>query len=391
MHVQAPGGASVPLNGSITFGEFFIGVSLHGQGAVYDVQVDTGSSDFAVVSSRVKAVPSLPHYNPWAAGVPLTSCAAPLSGCDPTSCPAQCKYALTYLDGSGFTAALFNDTVSFPGAAPSTMAVPVDVGAIVKQSKGFETAPIGGIVGVAFQTESEVNAPTFVDRLVATHGVRDSFAMCLDPGADTGTMVLGAPPSIAPFVFTPLIQRSFYVVNVSHMAVGGLPPLAVPAATYNSGQAIVDSGTTDFLIPNAAYSAMAAAMRSLCRTTNLVGVCGVKPKSSLLNGYCYSMTTAQRDAFPVLHVGFANGVSVDVHPNTYLTPQDAGSAYLCLNVVGGPESDGTILGDVVMRGYTTLFDRVGNQVGFAPRQPGVACNAQAIPTHPKLAPMRTFQ
>ncbi len=38
----------------------------------------------------------------------------------------------------------------------------------------------------------------------------------------------------------------------------------------------------------------------------------------------------------------------------------------CLGIVASSNSGGTIMGDVLMQAFTTVFDRVNSRVGFAP-------------------------
>ncbi len=51
---------------------------------------------------------------------------------------------LTYLDNSGFTAEVYNDTVSLVQANAETTAVSF-VGAIINATAGFENAPESGV------------------------------------------------------------------------------------------------------------------------------------------------------------------------------------------------------------------------------------------------------
>ena len=46
----------------------------------------------------------------------------------------------------------------------------------------------------------------------------------------------------------------------------------------------------EFVMPDAAYNATAAAMTALCSTTHLVGVCKTPYNASLFNSNCFPMT-----------------------------------------------------------------------------------------------------
>lgn len=52
--------------------------------------------------------------------------------------------------------------------------------------------------------------------------------------------------------WTPLLQETYYVVNMTDMLVDG-GSIGVPSHIYNDGETIVDSGTTDLSIPHSAY------------------------------------------------------------------------------------------------------------------------------------------
>lgn len=363
---------SVPLDGSVAFGEYYIALSFGTDTDKFNVQVDTGSSDLAVVSSRLPSPPAkLPVYNPWA----HSDTASPVP-CSSSSVYCSCKsnvcdYSISYLDGSGYTADVFEDTITFPGSALKVRSI---TGAIVKQSKGFESAPVAGIVGVAYRNESEILAPTIIDSLVESGDIRDSFSLCLDQGTQSGAMTFGAMGSGGgSAVYTPILSQTFYVVNFLSLTVGSASsPLPIPPRVYNAGQAIVDSGTTDFLIPSSAYGALHQSFLSLCSSgSKLTGVCGLSKANSLFGDYCFDMTEADISAFPTLTVSLqgttSDSIQLAVTPDMYLTLDTPGSTLRCLGIVGVPEADGTILGDVVMRGFVTYFDRANSQVGFAPR------------------------
>lgn len=64
--------------------------------------------------------------------------------------------------------------------------------------------------------------------------------LCADAG---GMMSLGGIPQLNSIQYTPIIQQSYYVVNVTDTLVNGVS-VGVPASTYATWQSIVDSGTT---------------------------------------------------------------------------------------------------------------------------------------------------
>ena len=89
----------------------------------------------------------------------------------------QCAFNISYEDGSGYRAAVWNDTVSFGAELGATSVV----GAIYMKSKGhFEPTSVDGIIGVAYQPVATSGAPTVIDNLVRQGQMKDMFSICLD-------------------------------------------------------------------------------------------------------------------------------------------------------------------------------------------------------------------
>ena len=78
------------------------------------------------------------------------------------------------------------------------------------------------------------------------------------------------------FYYTPIIQRAWYVVQVTNMLLGG-QSLGLSAATFannaNNGpaNAIVDSGTTLMIVPPAAYNALLTSLNNNAAFNNAFG------------------------------------------------------------------------------------------------------------------------
>jgi hypothetical protein len=73
-------------------------------------------------------------------------------------------------------------------------------------------------------------------------------------------------------------------------------------------------------------------------------------------------------AFPtlttvLLGTGGGPDIHLDLTPAYYLQPQDG---MYCLGLTPAADSGGTIMGDVGMMAFTSVFDRVNGQVGFGP-------------------------
>ena len=92
--------------------------------------------------------------------------------------------------------------------------------------------------------------------------------------------------------------------------------------------------------------------------------------------YCHLVTlfewVEQKDlgAFPTITTVLAGSsgsagspVRLPLNPSQYM-PAVNGS--YCLGIVSASDSGGTIMGDVLMQGFTSIFDRQNSRVGFAP-------------------------
>ena len=106
-----------------------------------------------------------------------------------------------------------------------------------------------------------------------------------------GVMTLGATglPDNAAIQYSPIIQQTYYVVNLTDVLVNGVS-IGVNNSVYNAGQAIVDSGTTEYVMPQTAFNALQAAFTALCASQPLVGVCNLgNGTTGLFDGGCFAM------------------------------------------------------------------------------------------------------
>lgn len=402
--VGATNGGVVPLHGNFgKLGEYYITVHIGGKPT--SVLVDTGSSDFAVSSVGCHGCNHKPGgqwYDPK--GSPNSTaldcgwCSAHAKvctgGCD-SSCKArgakkQCTFRAGYEDGTGFSAAGWLDDVKL-GDMPTTRAA---VGAIY-ESRMSDPKPVDGIIGLANVSESDYGAPTPIDALVSSGAMDNLFGLCLTE--DGGQMYLGesATHMIETFRnasedgeigWTPRkldgATPGLYAVTVTDIKIGGVS-LGLEPHFYNDGDAIVDSGTSDFDLPETAMKTLKHHFASLCATQCLKGVCDCdsrKPlKVPIFENRCVDMELQDRDAYPTITVDFAGGLTIPYPPASYLRN---GSQFcsgdpkkFTIEIeAGGKDGSGTILGDTFMRGYNVIHDRrTPQRIGFAKVPRGGAC------------------
>lgn len=240
----------------------------------------------------------------------------------------------------------------------------------------FQPPNVDGIWGLGYKHLSN-GRPTVFDQLVATGAVsRDIFAITM--GREVGMLHLGsdgAEDHKGPAQYTPIVNESFYVVDLQAMSVGG-NRLDVPSSVFNAYQTIVDSGSTDIIVPVVAHTALKQLFRQHCPTSNLVGVCSrLKDNDadkSLFEQFCYDMTPEEVAAFPVLDFEFPNehGGTFKVHVPSYLYLQqrrcEHADAYQLAIDKPIVAHGSTVLGDVFMSAYVVIHDRESRRLGFAP-------------------------
>jgi hypothetical protein len=127
------------------------------------------------------------------------------------------------------------------------------------------------------------------------------------------------PYHILPVVYTPLASEDYYSVKIFDVSVNGasIGPLLAK-------HTIVDTGTPNPNLPDAAYANLKATFIALCSKTNLVGICpgtlSNGTDSTLFDQTCYPITEAEMKLFPTITFNMP-GVALKYTPEMYLTPQ----------------------------------------------------------------------
>jgi len=251
--------------------------------------------------------------------------------------------------------------VSTDDLTVGTLTANISFGLIESSSKGFEPVGVEGIWGLAYGALSDwQGTPPFFE-FVAQDNIYSSFSMCLNTtgGAmDFGVNYQGA----SGYSWTSIAQPLYYVVNLESMAVNG-QNLGFSSSSF--GQSFVDSGTTLLYVPQPVYNAFSQALEGMCSSTFLVGICNATSNHTLLSGACVKMTQAELSAFPTVSFTLSGTPALDVSPDAYLYTPD--NVVRCMGIQnGGNVTQGTILGDVFMTNFHTVFDIAAKQVGFGP-------------------------
>eukprot|EP00124_Ichthyophonus_hoferi_P004725 Ihof_evm2s559 gene=Ihof_evmTU2s559 len=135
------------------------------------------------------------------------------------------------------------------------------VGYITSQSVamwGSGKDAVDGILGLGYDSNSRIysnsgkKGTTFMTTMARENNLPNAFSLCFDPSGYNGKMVVGGG-ELPDMQFTPVIKEYWYTVNMTSISVAGME---VPYAL--GVEAIVDSGTTEFIVPGDILDAIAS-------------------------------------------------------------------------------------------------------------------------------------
>jgi hypothetical protein len=277
-----------------------------------------------------------------------------------------------YGGGAKFSGEIYTDTMGF---APSLLA-PMNFTAI-KTETGIYLPNCGpanvnssGVLGLAYAGSGDPGTDLFIDRLVATTGIANTFAvqMC-DSG---GTLWLGgfdptattAAPQYTPFVK----DDAYYVVTLASI---GVASTTVPIAAGGYTTTMIDTGTSENYFAPAVVSAITAAIAASPGGQQLFGGDGGTPLD--LAGKCYALTQTKTELdtiLPPLTLTFGAGataITVQALPSeSYL---ESVQGQWCGTLVGVSTSSlgfAGLIGEPLLRSNVFVFDRGAQQLGVAP-------------------------
>ncbi|CAL1703550.1 unnamed protein product [Somion occarium] len=305
-------------------------ITIGSNNQAFVIDFDTGSSDLWV--------PNASH---------CTGCAQKHTYSSTSSSTSQAQngtFSIQYGDGSTVSGPIFKDTVTVAGVKSTGQTF----AAVTKMSSLFNDDALDGILGLAFQDISNLNAPPFYQNTFAESAVPENvFAFKL---AESGSeLFLGGTNSD---LYSGDIEYHSVTSGGFWQATGG--KAIVEGKTAVSGfQTIIDSGTTIMYGPSSAVETFYASV----------------PGSKLFdsdNGF-YSYPCASPPA-----VGFSWGgktwtISAD---NFNLGQTESGSmASQCVGALAGQDiglgDNVWLLGDSFMKNVYTAFNFDTKSVGFA--------------------------
>jgi hypothetical protein len=329
----------------------------------FAMNLDTGSTSLGVASTACSSCGVTPEYTPSATAVDKGTMA-------------------TSQYGSGsWTGEVYQDSVGFA----SDPMVPLDFVAIDTQSmfftQGIQCGASGqgyqGIIGFDRASAAVSGTNAFFDQYVLAKGIANVFATELcDSG---GTLWLGgydtsaatAAPQYTP-VTTDVASTYYYTVDLETITVAGTTtPVTIAVGQYPD--TVVDTGTSGFVVPTAAFNSLASAIAGTSGFQQAFGAgAGAAWFSSQAPCGAMTMTKAQIDAtLPALTLQFgtAPGMTIQVPPSeSYL--MQYGQYGWCSTMIQIQQGQmfplAAIMGAPFLRSQITIYDRGSNQIGFAP-------------------------
>ncbi|EGG23778.1 putative aspartyl protease [Cavenderia fasciculata] len=326
------------------------------------VQVDTGSLLMAIpLEGCNTCVESRPVYHPSSTSTKVACSSDQCKGsgstppsCSRTSSGESCDFQIRYGDGSHVSGYIYEDVVNLAGLQGKA-----NFGANDEETGDFEYPRADGIIGFGRTCSSCV--PTVWDSLVSDLGLKNQFGMLLnyEGGGSLSLGEINTSYYTGDIRYTPLVQKNtpFYSVKSTGIRINDY---TIPGSKLGQ-EVIVDSGSTALSLASGAYDQLRNYFQ-----THYCSIQGVCENPNIFQGsICYSSDDVL-SKFPTLYFTFDGGVQVAIPPKNYLVkaPLTNGKYGYCF-MIERADSTMTILGDVFMRGYYTVFDNVNDRVGFA--------------------------
>ncbi|EIN12892.1 acid protease [Punctularia strigosozonata HHB-11173 SS5] len=360
-----------PSSGSADLTEFWVDfldssyyatVSVGTPAQSFMVVADSGSSDFWLAS-------------PGSIGVPNVFDPSTSTTFEDSLIPIEIPYGKGTFDGT-----IGTDTVSLAGFTTATSIVEYGV----VDDEAFEFRQMSGIMGFAWSTIAASGSMTFMEQLVKAGALSSNVvSFHLGRGTDdlqpeqgfqngtikAGSITIGGTDSstyTGDIEFFDIVQAAHWVIQADGMSVDG------KLVSATSGvQAMMDTGTSLVVMPNASWSALADALDAKEDNTSglLVADCSSElPTVALRIGgkdYNFAPEDLALGVIPINSSALAKAYDMK-----------QGSIACLLPFAGGQESselDETapmiIFGDSFLKSWTSVFDVENAKVGLAAASP----------------------
>ncbi|OWM86148.1 hypothetical protein CDL15_Pgr010972 [Punica granatum] len=376
-HGRLLSAVDLPLGGSgnaTSTGLYYAKIGLGSPSQDYYVQVDTGSDNLWVLCSSCNSCPTmsylglkLEYYDPKGSstGNSVTCdqefCRYANNGAIP-DCKSdmQCKYNVTYGDGSSSAGYYFKDYVHLNQGTrnlQSSLAnASIIFGCATNQSGNLAMASgaLSGLMGFG-QSNTSV-----LSQLASAGKVKKIFAHCLDNKRGGGIFTIGE--IVQPIVkTTPLVpHQSHYNIVMKAIEVDGEAiqlSMGILGLLYDEIEAIVDSGTTLAYLPGDIYDSVMS--KIMAKQPGLV----LRIVDNTFS--CFDFSGNMDDGFPAVKFQFAGSLNLTVYPHDYLFQHENGWCFGWLRSsvqYGGKEV--VLLGDLVLSNKLVIYNLVNQTIGW---------------------------
>jgi len=275
--------------------------------------------------------------------LPLLGCGASCSGhtlynpsASSTAKDLSKTFSVSYGDNSNATGKLFTDVVRIAGLTASKPTL----GAATSLS-GFTTFQADGIMGMAFQSISDFNAPPVFQTLIS-EGVLTSPVFGFKLAASGSELFLGGTNSKlyrGGFTWVNLTNQGYWQASFNNILVNGKSVVGNHAAIFDTGTTRIIGDTTS--------------IASLFKAIN-----GSQPTG---NGF-YTIPCKFNTSIS-FNVG---GKTVNISPASFnLGPVSPGSSTCAAGAKSKRNLDFWTLGDVFLQNVYTAWDVGNSRIGFA--------------------------
>ncbi|KAH8103902.1 Asp-domain-containing protein [Cristinia sonorae] len=203
-----------------------------------------------------------------------------------------------------------------------------------------------GLVGFAFQSLSEFQAPTLVQNLYA-QGRISAPIFGFEFNRGQGLLHIGASRAKRPLTYTQVTEQGFWQVAIEAVSVSSI-------TIVQSQAAVIDTGTTVIIAPTSSADQVYAAIPSSRKLGNgfYAIPCSSLPTISLtFSGKPFKVSPALLNLGPLSVEGTANS--------------EGGVPECFGGIVGSDDVQFWVVGDLFLQGVYTEFDFGKNRVGFA--------------------------
>lgn len=361
---------------------FYIDVTIGTPPQPFRLNFDTGSATLAIPSMKCQGCDK--HCNiPFDASASSTyaslSCSDDVCcsyldcsrACAPAPFSQECGFGVSYADHSFAQGIWTIDNVGIGSTPTNQSTVKMFFGEIVVQSKGFEPFQVDGILGTARRSLNRNAAlnifATLVDELERQRGVEPVFSLCYgDAGGlivfgDVLTKQMGSAPA---YLSAPSGYGYWQVVVSSVGVVWPNSPLPPSSPVFASGRhnAVIDTGSTWWFLPQSAYDAVVSGLQENCGS-----LCGLT--SRFLKRDCVQISDEDLARLPPIRVEFRDGPVALVPSRVYLKRRMCSDPSLrtfgIMPLKDCGVSSPCIYGSTFMQAFTWVFDDANQRIGFA--------------------------